>query len=94
MPTYEYECEAGHRFEKVQRMTDDALKTCEVCDAPAERLISASSFILKGGGWYVTDYARKGDGSKPEESAKASTDSGGSTSGGASSDAGGESSSS
>lgn len=59
MPTYEYECEAGHRFDKVQKITDDRLTRCEICEAPVERLISASSFILKGGGWYAHDYTKK-----------------------------------
>ena len=67
MPTYEYECEAGHHFEKVQKMSEDALDTCEVCSAPAQRLISASNFILKGGGWYASDYTNP---MKPEETGK------------------------
>ena len=72
MPTYEYECEAGHSFEKVQRMSEDALDKCEICEAPAQRLISASSFILKGSGWFASDYSNA---AKPEEAGKRAADS-------------------
>jgi len=64
MPTYEYCCnQCGHEFEKVQRITEPAQAECPVCgSADTRRLISHSSFILKGTGWYVTDYARKNGG--------------------------------
>jgi putative FmdB family regulatory protein len=57
MPTYEYECPRCPRvFEVKQRITEPALVTCEVCGGPIHRLLSATPFILKGEGWYVTDY--------------------------------------
>ena len=57
MPTYEYECPKCPRvFEVRQRISEEPLETCEVCGGPVRRLLSASTFILKGGGWYVTDY--------------------------------------
>ena len=57
MPTYEYECPRCPRvFEVKQRITEPALVTCEVCGGPIHRLLSAAPFILKGEGWYVTDY--------------------------------------
>lgn len=56
MPTYEYECSKGHQFEVEQSITEPALKRCRICRAKARRLISASSFILKGGGWYSDGY--------------------------------------
>ncbi len=57
MPTYEYECGSCHRtFEIRQRISEPALATCDVCGGPVHRLLSAAPFILKGGGWYVTDY--------------------------------------
>src|SRR5713226_1697875 len=57
MPTYEYECPKCPRvFEVRQRITEPALKTCDRCGGPVHRLLSAAPFILKGGGWYVTDY--------------------------------------
>lgn len=69
MPTYEYECSKGHRFEFEQSMKDPALKRCRVCRSKVQRLISASSFILKGGGWYSDGYASsKSGGSNPNAS--------------------------
>ena len=57
MPTYEYECPRCPRiFEVKQRITEPALATCEICGGPIHRLLSAAPFILKGEGWYVTDY--------------------------------------
>src|ERR1700730_14549079 len=57
MPTYEYECLKCPRvFEVRQRITEPALITCDRCGGPIHRLLSPAPFILKGGGWYVTDY--------------------------------------
>jgi putative FmdB family regulatory protein len=57
VPTYEYECGACHRtFEVRQRISEPALTTCDVCGGPVHRLLSPAPFILKGEGWYVTDY--------------------------------------
>lgn len=58
MPTYEYRCAGcGHEFEIEQRITADRLTDCPACKQPKlERLISASSFTLKGGGWYRDGY--------------------------------------
>ena len=57
MPTYEYQCEKCQRvFEVRQRITEPALTTCEVCGGHVKRLLSSAPFILKGEGWYVTDY--------------------------------------
>ncbi len=58
MPFYEYRCEAcGHEFEAMQKMSDEPLKECPECGKPAlVKLISASGFRLKGGGWYETDF--------------------------------------
>ena len=64
MPTYEYLCNGcGHEFERVQRITDDKVKTCPNCKKRrVERLISQTSFVLKGGGWYNDLYSsQKGD---------------------------------
>jgi putative FmdB family regulatory protein len=62
MPFYEYQCQAcGHEFEEFQKITDKPVKTCPECKKrKVRRLISQTSFVLKGSGWYVTDYARKG----------------------------------
>lgn len=57
MPTYEYECESCHRvFEVQQRISEPPLTSCEQCGGAVRRLLSPAPFILKGGGWYVTDY--------------------------------------
>ena len=57
MPTYEYECLKCPRvFEVKQRITEPMLEVCDRCGGPIHRLLSATPFILKGGGWYVTDY--------------------------------------
>lgn len=57
VPTYEYECPKCPRvFEVKQRISEPALTTCDVCGGPIHRLLAAAPFILKGGGWYVTDY--------------------------------------
>jgi putative FmdB family regulatory protein len=73
VPTYEYQCEKCERlFEVRQRITEAPLTTCEVCGGHVKRLLSPAPFILKGEGWYVTDYpseARK----KAKEAAKAET---------------------
>ncbi len=70
MPIYEYECKScGKRFEVWQKITDEPLKTCKECGGELMKLISESGFILKGTGWYVTDYARK-EKEKKEKSEK------------------------
>ena len=58
MPTYEYACDAcGFEFEREQRITENPIKTCPRCsERQARRLISATSFVLKGGGWYSDLY--------------------------------------
>src|SRR5262245_42558696 len=62
MPIYEYRCEKCGVFEETQRITDPALQRCPTCKRKVRRLISNTSFQLKGSGWYVTDYARAGAG--------------------------------
>lgn len=60
MPTYEYECTTcGNQFEREQKITEEPLKDCPKCGNSVKRVISGSSFVLKGSGWYITDYARK-----------------------------------
>ena len=66
MPTYEYECSKGHRFEAEQSINDPALKRCRVCRSKVQRLISASAFILKGGGWYSDGYGSAKPGASSE----------------------------
>lgn len=57
MPTYDYECAKGHRFELFQKMSDDPVAVCPECGADAQRLISGGAgFLFKGEGFYITDY--------------------------------------
>jgi putative FmdB family regulatory protein len=57
VPTYEYQCNKCQRvFEVRQRISEPALTTCDACGGEVRRLLSPAPFILKGGGWYVTDY--------------------------------------
>jgi len=60
MPIYEYECtECGRVEEVLQKFSDKPLITCHHCSGKLQKLISHSTFHLKGSGWYVTDYANK-----------------------------------
>ena len=59
MPIYEYRCDKGHTFDVMQRMADDALDSCEVCGAPAVRVLHAPAVHFKGSGFYNTDYGTK-----------------------------------
>ena len=76
MPIYEYGCKnCGHEWEDMQRITDDPLTDCPSCGEPqAKRLISQTSFILKGSGWYVTDYGKGTGGAAGERKPKPSTE--------------------
>src|SRR5688500_18859123 len=57
MPTYEYRCPKGHRFDVFQKMSDPAVATCPECGKPGERMIvPGAGFLLKGDGFYITDY--------------------------------------
>jgi putative FmdB family regulatory protein len=78
MPIYEYACSAcGHQFEEWQKMSDKPVRTCPKCKAKkVEKLISHTSFSLKGGGWYSDLYA----GPKPGASKDSAKDSGSSDS--------------
>jgi putative FmdB family regulatory protein len=59
MPIYEYRCTKGHVFDTMQRFSDDALSKCEVCGAPAQRVMHAPAVHFKGSGFYNTDYGTK-----------------------------------
>ncbi len=75
MPIYEYACErCDEEFEVEQRITDDPLKRCPSCRSPkVKRLISQTSFVLKGGGWYSDLYSSRKDG-KPSAKDEAGRD--------------------
>ena len=67
MPIYEYKCnKCGRQFEAFQGISDPELKSCKFCKGRVQKLMSLSSFSLKGTGWYATDYKGK----KPSATAK------------------------
>ncbi|MEK7678556.1 MAG: zinc ribbon domain-containing protein [Deltaproteobacteria bacterium] len=61
MPIYEYKCnDCGKEFEVLRKFSDQPLKACVHCSGKkVEKLISKSSFVLKGGGWGATNYTKK-----------------------------------
>lgn len=82
MPIYEYQClGCGKKFEIFQKITDEPLKQCRICNGTLQKLISNCAFHLKGTGWYVTDYKKPVDTAngkrtepkKPATEAKAET---------------------
>ena len=77
MPIYEYQCPKCGTFEASQRITDKPLAKCPTCKGKVKKLISNTSFQLKGTGWYITDYARKGKNgeAKSDSGTKPSTES-------------------
>jgi putative FmdB family regulatory protein len=58
MPIYEYECtKCGKHHEIMQKITAKPLSECTECGGKVKKMISTTSFVLKGTGWYATDYA-------------------------------------
>jgi putative FmdB family regulatory protein len=70
MPLYEYECDRGHRFERIVKFSDPPIETCPECGATVHKLMSSPAIQFKGSGWYITDYARKGTDGKESKDAK------------------------
>jgi putative FmdB family regulatory protein len=83
VPLYEYRCSAcEHQFEVIQSFSAKPLRKCEKCGGKVEKLISRAGFVLKGGGWYKSDYAPSkpsakessgesgSEGAKPESGSK------------------------
>ena len=55
MPTYDYRCESGHRYEKRERFGSPAQQPCERCGKQAQRVLTSPTVVFKGSGWYKTD---------------------------------------
>jgi putative FmdB family regulatory protein len=71
MPIYEYQCEkCGEVFEVFQKVSDPAPKSHACGSRKIKRLMSQTSFVLKGSGWYITDYGRKDQGGKEKSRSK------------------------
>ena len=75
MPIYEYQCQKCGTFEITQRITEKNLAKCPTCKGKVKKLISNTSFQLKGTGWYVTDYARKGKNGESKDDSKSESES-------------------
>lgn len=59
MPIYEYRCQECHQvFEEWCKHVEEgaAVRSCPICKGQAKRLVSNTSFALKGTGWYATEY--------------------------------------
>ncbi|MEE4265570.1 MAG: zinc ribbon domain-containing protein [Desulfobacteraceae bacterium] len=70
MPIYEYECTKCGKLEEVlQNFSDKPLTKCQNCSGKLQKIVSQSTFHLKGTGWYATDYANKST-SSPRPSSK------------------------
>ena len=75
MPIYEYRCQScGDRLEVIQKMGSGKLRKCKKCSGKLERLVSRTSFHLKGGGWFDSGYSSQkgepgGDESKKSDAA-------------------------
>ena len=59
MPIYEYRCENDHVFEVIQKMSDEPLRECQECGAPASRVLTPPAIHFKGSGSHNTDYGTK-----------------------------------
>ncbi len=75
MPIYEYKCPKCGHFEVEQPITAAALETCPKCGKPVKKLISRSTVIFKGSGFYVTDNRKPGDKAKPSGDGDSGSDS-------------------
>lgn len=85
MPIYEYKCPKCGVIEVMQRITEPALKKCPNCKSKVERQISLNSFVLKGTGWYASDYGKKTPAPSNSTETGAASSEGGAANGSASS---------
>ena len=70
MPIYEYQCDqCGHQLEVLQGVSEKILTECPACHGfTLNKLMSSTSFQLKGTGWYATDFRNKGQSSDTKNS--------------------------
>lgn len=76
MPIYEYKCSKCGVFEAMQGIKEGPFRKCPTCKGKVERLISRGSFILKGSGWYATDYAKSKPSTAESDSSSSATTNG------------------
>ena len=74
MPIYEYRCDRGHKFEVMQRMTDEPVSSCTTCEAPVQRVFHPVAVHFKGKGFYNTDYGTRRRNRELERSGKDGAD--------------------
>ncbi len=69
MPTYDYRCKAcGHRFEIFQKISDEMIDECPLCNGEVVRLVGGGQgLIFKGSGFYITDYKKSKKSEKAEK---------------------------
>jgi len=71
MPIYEYQCSScGNQFELRQKFSDEPATECPKCSGPVQKLISQTSFALKGSGWYTEGYAKTSTPKTPQSCPK------------------------
>jgi putative FmdB family regulatory protein len=78
VPIYEYQCpDCGHQFEQLQKISDEPVRVCPNCaQTHVRKLVSQTSFVLKGGGWYKDHYGLKGGGGGKSDGTKDTPSSG------------------
>jgi len=82
MPLYEYECSKCNKVhEVIQKLSDAPLGQCPVCGGEVRKLMSNTSFMLKGTGWYATDYKKAGKSTSDSKSSQSTSSSKGCCSG-------------
>ena len=60
MPIHEYQCRKCESVvERIEGMHDKPMRKCPSCGGKVEQMISSSAFVLKGSGWYATDYGTR-----------------------------------
>ena len=80
MPIYEYRClDNGHQFEEIQKISDPPITVCPTCQGKAEKIVSRTSFQLKGSGWFASDYKKSNTSTAAPTKSEASSDSSGSS---------------
>ncbi|MBU0730217.1 MAG: zinc ribbon domain-containing protein [Proteobacteria bacterium] len=74
MPVYEYECQSCEKIiEMWQSIADAPATTCPNCSGDLKKIISMSTFQLKGGGWYADGYSNTSSGAGKVAPAKSDT---------------------